>query len=339
MADQVARGDVLVDIDRLVKRYPAGGGGVVRAVDGVSLAIRKGETFGLVGESGSGKSTVARCLLRLTGIDSGTIRYAGGDVHELGRRDLRRLRRSMQVVFQDPHGSLNRRATVAGIVEAPLAAHGVGDRTSRRTRVRELLDLVGLSPAMAARRPRELSGGQAQRVAIARALALSPELVVLDEAVSALDVSVRAQILNLLHDLQRELDLTYLFISHDLSVVRYMAQTVAVMYLGRIVESGPREALFGAASHPYTLGLMAAVPVADPPRERARPKAVVPRESGSAIELPTGCRFHPRCPVGHDLPDCHDEDPALRELAPRHCAACHHPQAATGAEPAAKARA
>jgi oligopeptide/dipeptide ABC transporter ATP-binding protein len=314
----------LVEVSGLEKRFRVGGE-TVRAIDGVSFEIRRGETFGLVGESGSGKSTVARCLLRMLPADAGRVRFDGEDLGSLRTRELRSMRKRMQIVFQDPHGSLNRRSSVARIVAAPLEAHGVGDRTSRRARVKELLELVGLSAGIAARRPGEMSGGQAQRVAIARALALEPELVVLDEAVSALDVSVRAQILNLLRKLQAELGLTYLFISHDLSVVRYMCQRVAVMYLGRIVEEGARGSLFGAAKHPYTQGLMAAVPVADPVRERARPRLVVPRDGGSAMHLPSGCRFHPRCPIGRDLPECHEQDPLL-EPEGEHRVACHHPQ-------------
>jgi peptide/nickel transport system ATP-binding protein len=239
-------------------------------VDGVSLTIERGQTFGLVGESGSGKSTTARCVLRVIDADGGAIRFDGEDVRALRGEALRRLRRRMQVVFQDPHGSLNRRHSVAEILEAPLAAHGVGDRATRRARAAEVLDLVGLPSAFATRRPAELSGGQAQRVAIGRALVLEPEFVVLDEAVSALDVSIRAQVLNLLRRLQDELGLTYLFISHDLAVVRYMAQSLAVMHRGAVVESGPRERLFAVPQHEYTRDLMAAVQVADPAAERAR---------------------------------------------------------------------
>jgi ABC-type glutathione transport system ATPase component len=259
----------LIVVEDLVKEY-----GGTRVVDGVSLAIERGATFGLVGESGSGKSTTARCLLRITGADGGAIRFGGEDVLALRGEALRGLRRRMQVVFQDPHGSLNRHQTVAQILASPLAAHGVGDKASRKARAAEVLDLVGLSGAFAGRRPHELSGGQAQRVAIARALVLEPEFVVLDEAVSALDVSIRAQILNLLRRLQDELALTYLFISHDLAVVRYMAQSVAVLHRGVVVESGPRERLFADPQHEYTRGLMAAVPVADPATERAR---ILPR--------------------------------------------------------------
>jgi peptide/nickel transport system ATP-binding protein len=254
----------------LVKRFRLGRGEELTALDDVSLEIRRGETFGLVGESGSGKSTVSRALLALLPLDGGTVTFDGTDVHALGRGDLRALRRRMQMVFQDPFAALNRRQTVAQIVAAPLEAHGIGDRASRAARVAETLDLVGLGAAYRTRRPREMSGGQCQRVAIARALALDPEFVVLDESVSALDVSIQAQILNLLNELQERLGLTYLFISHDLAVVRYMASTVAVMQRGRIVERGTREQLFSAAQDDYTRQLMAAIPAVDPTAERAR---------------------------------------------------------------------
>jgi ABC-type oligopeptide transport system ATPase subunit len=262
---------VLLDVRAVSKTYPHAVDGQ-RAVDTVSVSVAAGRTLGVVGESGSGKSTLARCVLRLTDIDSGEVLFDGQDVHALGRSKLRRLRRRMQVVFQDPHGSLNRRQKVGDIVAAPLAAHGVGDKASRGARARELVELVGLPQAFLGRRPAELSGGQAQRVAIARALALSPELLVLDEAVSALDVSVQAQVLNLLKRLQGELGLAYLFISHDLSIVRYMCHDVAVMRRGQVVERATREELFSRPQHEYTQALMRAVPVADPTRERERRK-------------------------------------------------------------------
>ena len=263
----------LVVADGLVKRFRLGRGEELTALDDVSLEIRRGETFGLVGESGSGKSTVSRALLALLPLDAGTVRFDGVDVHALGRGDLRSLRRRMQMVFQDPFAALNRRQSVEQIVAAPLEAHGVGDRASRAQRVAEVLDLVGLGESYRERRPREMSGGQCQRVAIARALALDPDFVVLDESVSALDVSIQAQILNLLNELQQRLGLTYLFISHDLAVVRYMASTVAVMQRGSIVERGTREQLFRAAEHDYTRQLMQAIPAVDPAAERARRRA------------------------------------------------------------------
>ncbi|HST42959.1 MAG TPA: ATP-binding cassette domain-containing protein [Conexibacter sp.] len=270
MAESLSKGAAgaaapLLEVRGLVKQF-----GGRRVVDDVSFAVARGETLGLVGESGSGKSTSARCVLRMLEADGGEIHFDGEDVLALERERLRRLRRRMQVVFQDPHGSLNRRRTVEQALAAPLAAHGIGDKATRRARVAELLELVGLSAGFAQRRPEQLSGGQAQRVAIARALALEPEFVVLDEAVSALDVSVRAQVLNLLRTLQRELGLTYLFISHDLAIVRYMAHHVAVMRHGRIVEAQPREQLFAHPQHEYTRSLMDAIPVADPETEQRR---------------------------------------------------------------------
>jgi ABC-type glutathione transport system ATPase component len=272
----------LVVADGLVKRFRLGRGEELTALDGVSLEIRRGETFGLVGESGSGKSTVSRALLALLPLDAGTVTFDGADVHSLGRGELRTLRRRMQMVFQDPFAALNRRQSVAQIVAAPLEAHGIGDRASRARRVEEVLELVGLGSAYRERRPREMSGGQCQRVAIARALALDPDFVVLDESVSALDVSIQAQILNLLGELQQRLGLTYLFISHDLAVVRYMASTVAVMQSGAIVERGTREQLFRAAEHPYTRQLMDAIPAVDPTVERARRREARGRAAAGA---------------------------------------------------------
>jgi oligopeptide/dipeptide ABC transporter ATP-binding protein len=317
--------ETLLTVTDLVKTFP-GRGGTVRAVDGVSLAIAPGETFGLVGESGSGKSTLARCVLRFHRPDSGSVRFAGHDLATLSEREMRRLRARVQVVFQHPHGSLNRRREVLDIIAAPLVAHGVGTRDERGARVRELLDLVQLPAAIAGRRPRELSGGQAQRVAIARALALRPDFVVLDEAVSALDVSVRAQILNLLTELQRELGLTYLFISHDLAVVRYVAQQVGVMYRGRLVELTSREELFGAPQHPYTRTLLDAVPVADPGRQREK-MAVAAAERDAVDVVPAaGCRFRPRCPVGRTDATCESVEPTPSTPAGMATlVACHHP--------------
>jgi ABC-type glutathione transport system ATPase component len=259
----------LVVVENVVKRFRHGGGEAV-VLNGVSLEIPRQQMVGLVGESGAGKSMLSRAILALTPIDAGSVRFDGADVHALRGRDLRALRRRMQVVFQDPFAALNRRHSVQQIVSAPLDAHGIGDRASRDARVSELLDLVGLGQGYRERRPRELSGGQCQRVAIARALAVGPEFVVLDEAVSALDVSIRAQILNLLADLQQRLGLTCLFVSHDLAVVRAMTSTIAVMRQGQIVERGTRDELFGAPKHGYTRELMAAIPSTDPAVERAR---------------------------------------------------------------------
>jgi oligopeptide/dipeptide ABC transporter ATP-binding protein len=327
----------LLAVEDLVKTFPGRHGGSVKAVDGVSLTVGRGTTFGLVGESGSGKSTFSRCVLRLMKPDAGSVRFDGIDMSRLSEPKLRQLRSRMQVVFQDPHGSLNRHMSVAQIIASPLAAHGAGSRRDRGARVDALLDLVQLSTAMRERRPHELSGGQAQRVAIARALALEPELVVLDEAVSALDVSVRAQILNLLRELQSELRLTYLFISHDLAVVRYLAQQIGVMYQGRIVEAASRENLFAAPQHPYTRLLLDAVPVADPATQRARMRsALTETQAGELADnapslevsaVPTeGCRFQPRCPIGVDRQRCAEHDPRLEQhTTGARLVACHYP--------------
>ncbi|GAB3597921.1 ABC transporter ATP-binding protein [Microbacterium tumbae] len=263
-------GEVLVDVSGLSKRFTLGSGRVVTAVDDVSFQIRRGETFGLVGESGSGKSTVSKAVLALDGIDAGTVDFDGNRPHEMAAEPLRKLRRRMQMVFQDPFSALNRRQTVAQIIEAPLLAHGIGTKASRSAKVREALHRVRLDEGFIDRLPRSMSGGQCQRVSIARSLVLEPEFMVLDESVSALDVSIQAQVLNLLRELQQALGLTYLFISHDLSVVRYMATTIAVMQSGRIVEMGHRDELFSDPQHEYTRSLMAAIPVADPATERRR---------------------------------------------------------------------
>jgi oligopeptide/dipeptide ABC transporter ATP-binding protein len=303
---------------------------VVRAVDGVSLEMPAGETFGLVGESGSGKSTLARLLLRLDQPTSGRILFEGQDLVALSGDDLRRLRREMQSVFQDPYAALNRRKTVEQIVALPLQVHEQTlGRAERRVRVAELLQLVGLRPEHANAYPRQLSGGQCQRVSIARALALGPKFVVLDEAVSAVDVSIQAQILNLLRDLQQQLGLTYLFVTHDLSVVRYMASTVAVMYLGRVVEIGSRDSLFESPQHPYTHALLASIPSVERRRSHVASKLVVREALATDAGAISGCRFHPRCPLG-GREVCRTVDPPLRETEQGHLAACHFPQSAEG---------
>jgi oligopeptide/dipeptide ABC transporter ATP-binding protein len=326
--------DRLVVVEGLSRHFALGGRGnerqVVRAVDDVSLAIRRGETFGLVGESGSGKSTLARLLLRLDRPTGGRVLFDGIDLGALPPSELRRLRWRMQIVFQDPFASLNRRRTVEQTIELPLRVHQsqLGAR-ERAARVRELLDLVGLRPTPAAAYPRELSGGQCQRVSIARALAIRPEFVVLDEAVSAVDVSIQAQILNLLRDLQERLGLTYLFVSHDLSVVRYMSSTIGVMYHGKIVEQGSREQLFTSPRHPCTHALLASIPIPDPAAERARRGGALVREDVSAggDVAATGCRFHLRCPLGsREL--CRTVEPGLDPLETGHRVACHYPQSA-----------
>jgi oligopeptide transport system ATP-binding protein len=326
--------DVLVSARDLVRHYPIGRGAAVRAVDGVSLDIQRSETFGLVGESGSGKSTVSRLLLRLEEADSGHVRIGDKDLFALSGKALRRQRRHMQIVFQDPFAALNRRKTVEQIIGLPLRVHfGLSER-ARAGRIEELLELVGLRAELRTRYPHQMSGGQCQRVGIARALAVEPEFIVLDEAVSAVDVSIRAQLLNLLKDLQARLGLTYLFVSHDLAVVRYMSRSVAVMFQGRIVESGSRDRLFENPLHPYTHSLMKSIPVPDPELERASARArlaATAARAGDEVDADggvplTGCRFRLRCPMGALSSRCAQDDPQLVEVAPDHKVACHFPQ-------------
>jgi oligopeptide/dipeptide ABC transporter ATP-binding protein len=329
LAERPETSDDLVVVDGLARhfRLDRRGDQVVRAVDDVSFTIRRGETFGLVGESGSGKSTLARLLLRLDRPTAGRVLFDGIDVASLSPRELRKLRWRMQIVFQDPFASLNRRRTVEQAIEMPLRVHQPDLKPAQRAeRVRELLEVVGLRPTHAAAYPRQLSGGQCQRVSIARALSINPEFVVLDEAVSAVDVSIQAQILNLLRDLQERFGLTYLFVSHDLSVVRYMSSTIAVMYHGKIVELGSREELFSRPRHPYTHGLLASIPVPDPDLEREREHELVREEVAGGADV-TGCRFHPRCPLG-TREACRTIEPPLEALAPGHRVACHFPQSA-----------
>jgi oligopeptide transport system ATP-binding protein len=323
-----AHGEVLLEVRDLVKHYPVSAGlfgrqvGVVRAVDGVSFTIRRGETLGLVGESGCGKTTTGRCVLQLERPTSGSVRFEGQELTTLAPDALRSVRRRIQVIFQDPYSSLNPRMTVGQIVEEPVQVHGlVREAPARAGRVRELLGQVGLLAAHARRYPHELSGGQRQRVGIARALALEPSLIVCDEPVSALDVSIQAQIINLLEDLRRQLGLTYLFIAHDLSVVRHISDRVAVMYLGRIVELADRQALYEAPRHPYTKALLSAVPIPDPEVEARRERVVLGGEVPSPLNPPKGCAFHPRCPIAAD--ECRRTRPELRGFGPGHEAACH----------------
>ncbi|WP_052424344.1 ABC transporter ATP-binding protein [Nonomuraea candida] len=308
---------MILRIDNLVKHY-----GPVRAVDGLSLEIGEGEVLGLVGESGSGKSTVGKCVLRLTEPTSGTIELGGTDITHLSRRAMRPLRRDVHMVFQDPFSSLNPRFTIEQIVAEPLLRHKVGDRREAARRVAAMLERVGLRREMARRFPHELSGGQRQRVGLARALVLEPKLVVADEPVSALDVSVQASVLNLITDLQRDMGFSCLFITHDLSVVEFLADRIAVMYLGRIVESGPTAEIFAGPRHPYTQALLSAAPVADPVRQRERRRIVLGGDVPSPMDPPPGCRFHTRCPLAYD--ECRTSEPLLND--PRgggHPAACH----------------
>jgi oligopeptide transport system ATP-binding protein len=296
--------------------------GTVKAVDGISFDVARGTTLGLVGESGCGKSTTGRALLRLVEPTSGSVRLGGTDLVKLSDRDLRRERRRMQMIFQDPYASLNPRMTILDTVAEPLGIHGlVKTSRERLLRVAQLLETVGLEPAYMRRYPHEFSGGQRQRIGIARALALSPELIVADEPVSALDVSIQAQIVNLLAQLQKDLGLTYLFIAHDLAVVRHLSREIAVMYLGRIVERASTEALFARPAHPYTQALLSAIPIPDPKIERKRKRLVLTGDVPSPLNPPPGCHFHTRCPYVMDR--CKTEEPLLRERGEGHVAACH----------------
>ena len=296
--------------------------GSIKAVDGVSFDILKGETLGLVGESGCGKSTTGRVILRLYEATAGSVVLGGVDIAQLAREDLRRMRPRMQMVFQDPHASLNPRMTVGAIISEPLDEHGLLKGAEKNARVEELLEQVGLNPKFTNRYPHEFSGGQRQRIGIARALALNPDFIVCDEPIAALDVSIQAQVVNLLEDLQEKLGLTYLFISHDLSMIRHIADRVAVMYLGKVVELAPRDALYTAPKHPYTQALLSAVPIPNPEIEATREHIVLKGDLPSPANPPEGCNFCTRCPIATDL--CRTEDPAWREVEPGRHVACHY---------------
>jgi oligopeptide transport system ATP-binding protein len=324
-----AFGEPLVEVEDLVTHFPIREGllgrqvGAVHAVDGVTFSVREGETLGLVGESGCGKSTLGRTIVRLLEPTSGDVRFQGRSIARLRARELRPLRREMQMVFQDPYASLNPRKRIGSIIAAPMKIHGAGDARERRRRVQELLDVVGLSPEHYNRYPHEFSGGQRQRIGVARALALRPKLVVADEPVSALDVSIQSQMLNLLEDLQEEFQLTYIFIAHDLGVVRHVSDRIAVIYLGKLVELSPAAELYERPIMPYTEALLSAVPIPDPDLSDQRERIVLQGDVPSPIDPPSGCRFHPRCRYRTDV--CSAVEPPLVDYGGGHLAACHHP--------------
>lgn len=320
--------NTLLRVENLEMHFPITQGiliqkkiGAVRAVDGISFEVKRGETLGLVGESGCGKSTTGRTILHLSKATGGKIVFQGQDITGLKGEALKKIRRHMTMIFQDPYASLNPRMTVANIISEPLLIHGIGTPKERQDKVNELLELVGLSRYYANRYPHEFSGGQRQRVGIARALAAEPEFIVADEPVSALDVSIQAQVVNLMEDLQNRLGLTYLFVAHDLSVVRHISDRVAVMYLGKIVELANRDEIYERPAHPYTRALLSAVPIPDPKAERQRKRVILAGDVPSPVNPPPACRFHTRCPLAQQI--CREQEPEFRDMGGGHFAACH----------------
>ncbi len=328
-----AEDDVLVRVENLVKYFPVRGAGLagrtvahVQAVDGVSLTVRRGQTLGLVGETGCGKTTLARCVAGLIPVTSGRVIFGGRDITNLSRRAMQPVRRDIQMIFQDPFGSLNPRRRIGAIIGEPLAVHKTSASAERKRAVQDLMERVGLNPEHYNRFPAEFSGGQRQRIGVARALALRPKLIIADEPVSALDVSIQAQILNLLADLQAEYRLSYLFIAHDLEVVRHVSDQVMVMYLGRVAETGPSDPVYDSPRHPYTAALLSAAPAADPDSAARRQRIILTGDVPSPINPPSGCRFHPRCPKAQDR--CSQEEPQPESKfgdVITHQAACHFP--------------
>ena len=315
-------GEALLEVNQLRKFFNLGRGNILKAVNDVSFTIQRGETLGMVGESGCGKSTAGRTILRLYEPTQGQVRYNGTDIYRVKRGQMKALRREMQMIFQDPYASLNPRMTITDIIGEALDIHGLaGSRSARKKRVEDLLDLVGLNPDHATRYPHEFSGGQRQRIGIARALAVDPKFIICDEPISALDVSIQAQIVNLLQDLQKQFGLTYLFIAHDLSMVKHISDRVAVMYLGKMVELSDSESIYAEPLHPYTRALMSSIPVPDPEIEAQKERIVLSGELPSPIHPPSGCHFRTRCPLASER--CAQAEPPFREAKPGHFVACH----------------